>query len=192
VQFLFDIRKAIAATSFLCKLNGGQLNVLHLIKMLYASDRTALVAWHRTITGDRFFSMKNGPILSRIYDLMCGRILGSDMEAWYEVLNPRNENTISLKVKARELDFGALSKREMDVLHESFNRFKDIPAGQLVEFLHKALPEWKDPGSSSSPIDPRDILFQTGLTEEEVSEIEQELRLFQSAKVALQVPIEAV
>jgi uncharacterized phage-associated protein len=186
VQFVFDIRKAIAATGFLCKLNEGQLNVLHLIKMLYAADRTALITWHRTITGDKFYSMKNGPVLSRIYDLMCGRVFGSDMEAWDEVFNPRDGNIISLKIE--DVDLGSLSEREMELLEKAFKKFKNVPAGQLVAFLHKVLPEWKDPGNSSVPIDPRDILFQSGLTEQEVNEIEQELDLVQSAKVALQVP----
>jgi uncharacterized phage-associated protein len=184
VQFVFDIRKATAATAYLCSLNKGRLNVLHLIKMLYAADRSALVIWRRTITGDKFYSMKHGPVLSRIYDLMCGRILGADMETWNSVFNLREGNTISLK--EANIDLGPLSKREIQVLHKAFNKFKNVPAGELVEFLHKVLPEWKDPGSSSAPIDPRDILFHAGLTEEEVAEIEEELDLVQSAKVALQ------
>jgi hypothetical protein len=165
-------------------MNGGKLNVLHLIKMLYAADRTALVGWQRTITGDRFVSMKNGPILSRIYDLMCGRILGSDMEAWNAVFNPRDGNIISLK--GEEVDLGPLSKREMEALREAFQKFNKVPAGQLVKFLHKVLPEWKDPGESSAPIDPRAILFHAGMSQEQVAEIESELELVQSAKIGLQ------
>ena len=184
MRFLFDIRKAIAATAYLCQMNGGRLNVLHLIKMLYAADREALIVWNRTITGDRFCSMKNGPVLSRIYDLMCGKILGSEMESWKTVFHPRDGNDIALK--GDHVDLGPLSKRETDALAKAFKTFRKVPAGRLIEFLHKALPEWKDPGDSSAPIDPRDILFQSGLSEEEVSEIEQELELIQSAKVALQ------
>jgi hypothetical protein len=183
MDFVFDIRKAIAATGYLCELNGGDLNVLHLIKMLYAADRTALLEWHRTITGDKFYSMKNGPILSRIYALMCGRIYGSDMAAWQAVFNARSGNTISLK---RDPDLGPLSKREKDMLDRAYKKFKDIRVGQLVEFLHTVLPEWKDPGDSSLPINPRDIFLYAGRTKQEVDEIEQELELFQSAKVALQ------
>jgi hypothetical protein len=55
-----------------------------------------------------------------------------------------------------------------------------------VEFAHKVFPEWKDPGNSSAPIDPREILFHEGFTEEEIDEIEEELQLFQSAKICLQ------
>jgi hypothetical protein len=181
---MFDIRKAIAATGYLCERSGGSLNVIHLIKMLYAADRTALVNWHRTITGDKFCSMKNGPVLSRIYSLMCGRILGSDMDAWFAVFNPREGNIISLKNQNVEL--GSLSKREIEILEKSFKKFKDVPVKQMVDFLHKVLPEWKDPGDSSAPIDPREILFHAGLTPEEVSQIELELDSIHSAKASLQ------
>ena len=182
--FLFDIHKAIAATAYLCKMNGGGLNVLHLIKMLYDADRTALVSWHRTITGDQFFAMKNGPVLSRVYDLICGRVLGSDMQAWDFVFNPREANLISLK--REDVDLGPLSGREMEALKMAFQKFNKVPAGRLVEFLHRVLPEWKDPGNSSARIDPKDILFHAGLSEEEVADIEEELELVQSAKVALE------
>jgi hypothetical protein len=184
VHFLFDIRKAIAATAYLCKMSGGSLNALHLIKMLYDADRTALVSWHRTITGDRFFSMKNGPILSRVYDLMCGRVFGAEMEAWSATFNPRDGNIISLK--QLDIALGPLSRREVEALQTAFDKFKNVPVGQLIEFLHKVLPEWKDPGNSSSPIDPKTILRHEGVTEEELLEIEEELALVQSAKVALQ------
>jgi hypothetical protein len=184
MQFLFDIRKAIAATGYLCERNEGRLNVIHLIKMLYAADRTALVKWHRTITGDKFVSMKNGPVLSRIYDLMCGRVLGTDMDAWFSTFNPRQGNIISLKQE--KVDLGPLSKREIEVLDRMFSKFKDVPVGRMIEFLHEVLPEWKDPGDSSAPINPKDILFHAGLTPEEVSEIELELDSVQSAKSALQ------
>ncbi|MGO9200887.1 MAG: hypothetical protein ACLQM8_10160 [Limisphaerales bacterium] len=48
------------------------------------------------------------------------------------------------------------------------------------------MPEWKDPGDSSAPIDPKVILYHAGLSEEEVAEVEEELELVQSAKIALQ------
>lgn len=183
VRFVFDIRKSIAATAYLCSLNRGRLNVLHLIKMLYAADRTALVKWHRTITGDRFVSMKHGPVLSRVYDLMQGRATGRDMEAWSLVFSPRDGNVISLKAPP---DLGPLSEREIALLQKAFVTFRHVPAGKLIAFLHNVLPEWQDPGDSSAPIDPRAILLQAGLSEDDISEIHRDLDFFQSAKLALQ------
>jgi Protein of unknown function (DUF4065) len=184
VRFVFDIRKAIAATAYLCSLNGGKLNVLHLIKMLYQADRTALVGWHRTITGDRFVSMKHGPVLSRVYDLMCGRIVEADMDTWNMLFRPRDGNMISLK--NNEIDLGPLSQRELDALDKAFQKFQKVPVGKLVDFLHKTLPEWTDPGDSSKPIDPKTILFDAGLSKQDVADVEEELAFAGAAKKALQ------
>ena len=155
-----------------------------MIKMLYAADREALIGWNRTITGDRFCSMKNGPVLSRVYDLMCGKISGPHMTVWESTFNPRDGNRISLR--RRDADLGPLSERETLALERAFKKFRHVPAGKLIEFLHRTLPEWKDPGDSSAPIDPREILFNNGLTEEDVAEIEEELDSIHSAKRALQ------
>ena len=38
--------------------------------MLYVADREALLTWNRPITGDKFVSMDNGPVVSLIYDLI--------------------------------------------------------------------------------------------------------------------------
>ncbi len=128
--------------------------------------------------------MKNGPVLNRIYNLMCGRASGPDMHAWNSVFNPRDGNIVSLKKE--DVDLGPLSRREMEALDDAFRKFRDVPAGRLVEFLHQVLPEWKDPGDSSAPIDPKVILYHAGLSKKEVAELEEELALVQSAKIALQ------
>ena len=42
----------------------------HLIKLLYLLDRRALSQWGRPVTGDDYFSMKYGPVLSEVLDLI--------------------------------------------------------------------------------------------------------------------------
>ena len=46
------------------------MSYLKLIKMLYFLDREALLRWGRPVTTDRYVSMDNGPVVSRIYDLI--------------------------------------------------------------------------------------------------------------------------
>jgi len=46
------------------------MSYLKLIKMLYFLDREALLRWGRPVTTDRYVSMANGPVVSRIYDLI--------------------------------------------------------------------------------------------------------------------------
>lgn len=156
--------------------------MLKLIKALYIAERKALVEWQRPITGDCFYSMENGPILSRIYDLIRGRVSGPEMDAWYSVFNPRQGDTVSLKS-----DFSAksLSRREKSALLEAYGFAKSLTVGQLIDFVH-SLPEWKDPGKSSAKIEPKAIFYHQNMGEEMVEEIERDVEDFMAAKAALQ------
>jgi hypothetical protein len=184
MQFIFDIRKAVAATGFLCELNGGRVDMLKVIKMLYIADRKALLSWHRPITGDAFWSLENGPIVSRIYDLIRGRICGPEMEIWRSFFNPGEDDTVSLREDAR-VDTKPLSRREKEALEEAYHRIQPLSIGQVIDYVHR-FPEWKDPGKSSVPIDPRTIFYHENIGENAVKEIEEDLEVFQAAKLAFQ------
>lgn len=184
VQFVFDIRKAVAATGYLCELNGGSIDMLKCIKMLYIADRKALVQWHRPITGDAFWSLEHGPIVSRIYDLIRGKIGGPEMELWRTVFNPRKGDTVSLK-EGIKLNTMPLSRREKAALEEAYTKLQPLSIGQVIDLAHE-FPEWKDPGKSSVPIDPKTIFYHENFGENAVKEIEDDLEAFQAAKLALQ------
>src|SRR6266545_1760337 len=66
----FNERRATEAAARFLKLRGGRMSYLKLIKMLYFLDREALLRWGRPVTTDRYVSMDNGPVVSRIYDLI--------------------------------------------------------------------------------------------------------------------------
>ena len=184
MHFIFDIRKAVAATGFLCELNGGSIDMLKVIKMLYIADRKALLEWHRPITGDSFWSLEHGPIVSRIYDLIRGQIGGPEMEIWRSFFNPREGDTVSIREDAT-VDTKPLSRREKDALQEAYDRIQPLSIGQVIDYVHK-FPEWKDPGKSSVPIDPKTIFYYENFGENAVKEIEEDLEAFQTAKLAFQ------
>ena len=66
----FNERRATEAAARFLKLRGGRMSYLKLIKLLYLLDREALLRWGRPVTTDRYISMDNGPVVSRIYDLI--------------------------------------------------------------------------------------------------------------------------
>jgi uncharacterized phage-associated protein len=182
MDFIFDIRKAIAAAGYVCKLNQGSFDMLKLIKAIYLAERKALVEWHRPITGDKFWSLENGPVVSRIYDLIQERVGGPEMESWRAVFNPRRGDIVSLKGDFNEKP---LSRREKEALRMAYNQIKDLTTWEVIQLVHK-LPEWENPGKSSKPIDPSVIFYHENLGESAVQEIEREIEAFQSAKASLQ------
>lgn len=171
----FDIQKAIAATAYLIQGGGGAEDMFYLVKELYCADRSALINWGKSITGDSFAALEKGPIVSEIYDLLKNNGSEKNQIQWNDVIR-RDEFSISLRKQA---DMGVLSEREMQVLDEARKTIKAI-RGSIPKWCHKNFPEWTDPGKSSVPIDPSTILRLAGKDEEEIKRIEEaneEIRL---------------
>ncbi len=63
IRFRFNEKKTTAVTALLLKLNGGAINSAKLLKLLYLTDREALLRWRRPLTGDDYVSTSNGPVL---------------------------------------------------------------------------------------------------------------------------------
>lgn len=48
----------------------GKISKHHLSKILYFADKAHIAKYGRSLTGDRYIAMKNGPVPSRIYDFI--------------------------------------------------------------------------------------------------------------------------
>jgi hypothetical protein len=165
----FKIDKAIAATAYLIERKGGADDMFPLIKKIYYADRSALIRWGNSITGDSFASLEKGPIVSGIYDLMKGKGDEKDQIRWNNVIQRKEPYKIVVR---KEPNKGVLSEREIEVLEESRTMI-DAIRGSIPKWLHKHCPEWSDPGHSSSPIDPSTILRIAKKSEEEIRRLEE-------------------
>jgi uncharacterized phage-associated protein len=163
--------KTLAAAGYLLSLGNGSLSILKLVKMLYYADRLALECWHRTITGDAFYSLPEGPIVSTAYDLMKGEGPEQLQEKWFTFIQPRHGNTIALKQMP---DTSFLSDAEKETLAASYRKI--APMSNVSAWMHKFFPEWEDPKGSSKRIEPKTVLrLLTPLTEDQISAIEEEV-----------------
>lgn len=172
----FNIRKAIAATAFLIDRDGGTGDLFYLVKELYYADRTALIRWGKSITGDSLASMEKGPIVSGIYDLLKGKGDPEHRIEWNDVIQKGDGFSIVLRKRPDE---SALAEREKEVLDEARKTIKAI-RGSIPKWMHKHCPEWSNPGSSSIPIDPSTILRLAKKSEDEIRRLEEaneEIRL---------------
>lgn len=165
----FNLKKAIAATALLIEREGGTGDLFYLVKELYYADRTALIRWGKSITGDSLASMGKGPIVSGIYDLLKGRGDEQDQIEWNDVIQRGSSYSFVLR---KHPDKGVLSQREREVLAEAHQTIKAI-RGSIPDWLHKHCPEWTNPGRSSTPIDPSTILRLAKKSEEEIRRIEE-------------------
>ena len=167
----FNETKATQASACLLELENRRMNYMKLIKLLYIADREALFRWGRPITTDSYVSMKNGPVLSRVLDLITeGREPGS-FTPWFEFISIPSNYEVSLM---KDCPKDELSQAEEDLIHEIYNKYGHMDQWQLVRFVHK-FDEWRDPNGSSLPIFYGDILRAGNKTEDEISAIREEL-----------------
>lgn len=164
----FNERKATEAAAFLLRLRGGRMHYLKLIKLLYLADREALLRWGVPITTDRYVSMNNGPVTSRIYDLIVDE---GEKPFWSQYVSAPADYQVSL---VQEAPGDELSRAEEALLREIFEQYGHMYRFDLVKLVH-TLPEWKDPNGSAIPISVRDILRAGGVSEEDAEAIAREL-----------------
>lgn len=173
MRFRFNDKKTAQAAAHLLRLHGGSMEYLKLIKLMYLADRKMLVEHGITITGDTMKSMKHGPVLSNVFDLISVGQAHLDSE-WFQLITPPTNYKVSLRPEtggAPKND--ELSEFEMDLLKDLHERYGAMDQWKLVEHLHKELPEWKDPGESSSIISPVDILRAEDRTPEEIERVKR-------------------
>lgn len=179
----FDETKATQVAVMFLQLRGGRMHYLKLIKLLYLVDRTALLRWGIPVTTDRYVSMDNGPVLSRVYNLITDE---KPKPVWSKFISPpMGEYEVELLVPLTEkIPTDRLSRAEENLIHEIFEEFGRKGRWELVRYAH-TLPEWKDPEGSAIPISIRDILEAGGEDEEEIRAVIRELHSKSAADEAL-------
>ncbi|HVS73709.1 MAG TPA: Panacea domain-containing protein [Phycisphaerae bacterium] len=110
---------------------------LRLLKMLYIADRIVLQKTGRTITGDAVCALENGPVLTRVYDL----IKGEDVRVveWSPFI--RNDGKRDLLLHA-DPGVGKLSRFEVQALADVAARFESNDDWEVADYTH-SFPEWQ-------------------------------------------------
>ena len=165
----FNEAKATQAAARLLRNRGGRMSYMKLIKLLYLADREALARWGRPITTDTYVSMKHGPVLSEVLNLITDPL--SDQTFWARHISEPEHFAVSLKADPCG---DLLSEAEDELLDETFKKFGHLNRWALVDLAH-TLPEWKDPDGSAHPIKLSEILAAQKKTPEEIRAIESEL-----------------
>ncbi|MGH7561542.1 MAG: Panacea domain-containing protein [Gemmatimonadales bacterium] len=148
------------------------MNLTKLVKLIYLSDREALVRSGRPITMDMFCSLRYGPIVSNTLNLINEQPDPNEPRYWHQFVSERGADyNVSLQ---RDPVVDQLSRFEEEVIESIYKKFGHLNQWQLIDYTH-TLPEWKDPGTSMLPIQLRDILIPAGYKEGEIEEIEAEL-----------------
>lgn len=171
-MFLAD--KVLQEIIYLLGLNGGRMNLLKLMKELYLIDREAISERDTSVSGDTFFSMNHGPVLSLTLNML------NDLSAagWDEWLKSCPTKYYDDIVATKEIELSLLSEKDKEYISTVSERFKNFDAFRLEDYTHKNLPEWHNPHGSSKKIRYRDIMRALGRSDEEIREAKEEYEFY--------------
>jgi uncharacterized phage-associated protein len=118
IRFQFNESKAVEALVFIAQRWPG-ITPFYLSKVLFFADRDHLRAFGRPVLGDNYIAMDDGPVPSRVYDIVKGNIdffgdpaaiksaLRIDRAAQYAQVFPNRDPDIE---QFSETDIAALAK----------------------------------------------------------------------------------
>jgi len=180
MRLRFDEAKATQAAALVLKLRGGQMHYVKLIKILYLVDREALRRWGIPVTTDHHASMDNGPIVSKILDLITEE---NPKPVWSRYISPPLGD-YEVKLLSNDVPNDRLSRAEEKLIDDVYKEYGHKNRWEIIAYMHK-LPEWRNPHGTSIPIHYRQILQALGHGEDEIKAILRELRALTVAEEIL-------
>lgn len=173
-----DIEKLIQVVGYMLKKNNGKMNYTKLIKLLYLADRQSIDETDVSITGDTYYSMDDGPVLSTLYDLIKGNAKKEYQQIWDTYFSTVRKNEGFLLAKIIDISDDKIPLYAFDILDSVGTKFKDFRFGQMINYVHNNCPEWKPPNGSSIKIEKATILEKLGRTQEQIDDILEEDEMF--------------
>lgn len=139
INFKYDQDKAIAAILYIChKLKKQSIDTdLHKVfKILYFAERKLLAKYGMPITGDFFSAMPDGPVPSKIYDLLKMVRNKSPILEMNQVREYFRIENWKYIVPLRSPDMDELSEADLKVINESIEENKHHSFEELKEKSH--------------------------------------------------------
>lgn len=166
---MFSEERTAQMAAYLLSKKGLQMAYIKLLKLLYLADRSALLKWGESITGDCFVSMPQGPVLSQTYDLIKSGTASSN-EGWdYWIRDEKNYEVSLIQENINRDCFDELSDSELEILDDVLFEFGSMGKFEIVKYTHDHCAEWENPHGSSYPIKPEAVFRALGKSEEEVN-----------------------
>ena len=137
----FDYKKAVQAINYLAKKEGGKIDKLKLIKLIYFADRYHIRKYGRPIINDAYIAMPLGAVGSSVKDIAGFSDFLADEERSYSEKFIVKEKGYLIKSIA-DTDLDVFSKSDIEAIDFAYNKFGGYKASKLVDICHK-YPEWE-------------------------------------------------
>jgi len=119
-------------------------------KIMYFAELYHMQQYGRPIIGDWYVPMKDGPVPSRIYELIKRNVRPETVEKVNEVVTIGRKEDRWPMTHNRDHDGKYFSESDMECLEQAFNHCKDKSFGQLMDETHRH-EGWKQAYNDSDP-----------------------------------------
>ncbi|WP_235203000.1 Panacea domain-containing protein [Pseudomonas syringae] len=170
---IFSEQKVAQMAAYFLQRRGGRMAYIKLMKLLYLADRESMDRYSAPMSHDSHVSMAQGPVLSATLNLITGQI---ESPAWRSWVTSEAKFEVSLSRELKDLELlDELSNADLEIMDHVWEQFGKMKRWELVDYTHDHLPEWVDPGRSSTPINPRAVFRALGRDEQQADLLAREL-----------------
>ena len=166
MNFTFNARKATQVAALFITKEGGSLNIMKLVKLVYLLDRLSISKRGIPVLGGDYFSMKNGPVSSESLDLInSGELYGQPTD-WSNFISSRQVHTVGLLA---DPGTDRLSESEMEFVNTIYAEHGRRDQFQLRDWCHENCAEWHPITQGRKEISVQNILDVAGWDQNEIS-----------------------
>jgi uncharacterized phage-associated protein len=138
IRFNFNEAKAREAVVYVAKKWETGITPFFLAKVIFFADRDHLRKYGRPVTGDTYFAMGDGPVPSRIYDMVKGNLdLFGDPEAIDDAIRVDTNAKYRRVYAKRDPDLDLFSETDITELNAATKFCKDRSFAILSELTHQ-------------------------------------------------------
>lgn len=161
---MFSEEVSTHISAYFASREGGTINYMKLIKLMYLADRQSMAETGTSISGDTPYSLPLGPVLSKTLKLFQNKVSGDTFDGFFD-RSPAHCLTLKCEVSDKD-DIDSLSSYDLSILAKTYAEFGAMSEFELVDYTHDNCAEWVDPQGSSSPINIKDLFVAVGKGEE--------------------------
>jgi len=140
MQFSFAYKKAIQSLNYFARQEGGEINKMKALKLIYFADRYHLRKYGRPITNDTYFALPYGPVASACLNLLNAgefqTVESNYRDAFLEKLSQYQYSSTT------DVALEHFSESDQEALNYSWETYHMLDQFQLAEKTHE-FPEWK-------------------------------------------------
>jgi uncharacterized phage-associated protein len=141
-----DIEKATQALNFFARAEGGTIDKMNALKLLFFADRYHLRQYGRPLSRDSYVAMRNGPVASVAYDLLKRQrswVGDQACEFAHRFLRPiPDARGVVFKFASSALpDLDVFSASDLEALEFAWSQFGSY-TGKELSYLSHFYPEW--------------------------------------------------